>query len=548
MNNLKEYIVTAKDRETLDSLCYDIETEGGDLYIPNRAVEIANLRPLSRNTHYYLTDEEANLLKKDPRVLAVELTPNELGLVVRPSYDQTESFWDKSLTDNSSHKNWGLLRCTEGAPRNNWGSNGTASQSGTVKINAQGRNVDVVIVDGHFNPAHPEFAVNADGTGGSRVVQYNWFQHNPTVTGQPAGVYVYTPYDDGATARTDDNNHGAHVAGTVAGNTQGWARKSNIYNISPYSTNPNSFDALFLFDYIREFHKSKPINPNTGVKNPTICNNSWGYGYELSVGGVTSLIYRGTVVASPTGPSLVNGNILRQYGVFNNNSTMYIPSRYPAIEADIEDAIADGIIMIGAASNDYTKIDLESGPDYNNKVVWNGFDVYYHRGSSPSSATGVICVGAVGALVDESKATFSNCGPRVDIYAPGSNIMSSVNSTTSFGGVNDPRNGSYKLAKISGTSMASPQVCGVAACVLETYPKMTQSEMLAYLLSQATNNQITDTGGGYDDYTSLQGSNNKILYYYHERPTTGNAWPKLNYNLRPASAAVYPRPRIKRTL
>ena len=26
-----------------------------------------------------------------------------------------------------------------------------------------------------------------------------------------------------------------HVAGTVAGNTQGWARDSNIYYISPYS-------------------------------------------------------------------------------------------------------------------------------------------------------------------------------------------------------------------------------------------------------------------------------------------------------------------------
>ena len=39
------------------------------------------------------------------------------------------------------------------------------------------KDVDAVIVDGHVNPDHPEFAVNVDGTGGSRVNQFNWFQY-----------------------------------------------------------------------------------------------------------------------------------------------------------------------------------------------------------------------------------------------------------------------------------------------------------------------------------------------------------------------------------
>ena len=278
MNNLKEYIVTAASREVLDELCLDIETEGGSLYIPNRKIEIADLRPMSRSTHYYLTDDEADLIRKDSRVLSVELTPSELGLTPRPQYTQSSDNWDKSSTLASSHRNWGLLRCLEGQQRTNWGSNGTVSQSSTIKIPSTGKNVDVIIVDGMINPAHPEYAVNADGTGGSRVIQYNWFQHNPEVTGGVAGTYVYTPYvDPSNSGRTDDNNHGAHVAGTVAGNTQGWARDANIYNLCPYPSDVNGIDTLYVFDYIRAFHNAKPINPETGRKNPTIVNNSWGY-------------------------------------------------------------------------------------------------------------------------------------------------------------------------------------------------------------------------------------------------------------------------------
>ena len=51
--------------------------------------------------------------------------------------------------------------------------------------------MDVVIVDAHINPDHPEFAVNSDGTGGSRVNQFNWFQYN-SVLGYSNGTYTYS--------------------------------------------------------------------------------------------------------------------------------------------------------------------------------------------------------------------------------------------------------------------------------------------------------------------------------------------------------------------
>jgi subtilisin family serine protease len=211
------------------------------------------------------------------------------------------------------------------------------------------------------------------------------------------------------------------------------------------------------------------------------------------------------------------------------------------------DAIADGIIMVGAAGNDFTKIDVVGGTDYNNRFV-STFNYRYHEGSSPTSAAGCICVGAINSLVNEAKATFSNCGPRVDIYAPGVNIMSSLNIINSdWPGANDPRNATYKIGKAQGTSMASPQVCGVLACVLEVYPNLTPAKALEYLTTYSKKNQITNTGGSYTDYTSLQGSENRYLFYYKERKDSGSVFPKTNYLLRSSSKQAYPRPRIRRT-
>ena len=77
--------------------------------------------------------------------------------------------------NNNTDKNWGLFRVTEGAPLPNWGTNGSFTQTTqTVKTTSSGKNVDVVIVDSHIITDHPEYAVNTDGTGGSRVDQFNW--------------------------------------------------------------------------------------------------------------------------------------------------------------------------------------------------------------------------------------------------------------------------------------------------------------------------------------------------------------------------------------
>ena len=58
----KDYIVTLKNKNDLDNFYDDMETPGGNLYIPDRSVEVADRRKISRNTHYYLTAEEAEVI------------------------------------------------------------------------------------------------------------------------------------------------------------------------------------------------------------------------------------------------------------------------------------------------------------------------------------------------------------------------------------------------------------------------------------------------------------------------------------------------------
>lgn len=563
MSNLREYIITLHNFDDLDEFYKDMETLRPTMYgvMPERAVDCHARRPSSRNTHYFLTDEEAEELKKDQRIWAIELSPHEQDLIAAPTFVQTSAYWDKSISPtNNNFRNWGLYRCTLDNTVANWGADNVASTAGTAITTSEGQDVDVVIIDGHFNPAHPEFALNSDGTGGSRVQQYNWFSLRSQVLGLSNGFYVYTPYvDTNNVQATSDNDHGCHVAGIACGNTQGWARKANIYNISPYGTNPN-FSGLWngsnvtVFDWVRAFHQNKPINSKTGRPNPTITNNSWGYYGKVYLSDITTNQYRG-VTNNP--PYALSDPFFWNLGVFGPDATGYyvlFPTRIPSIEAEIADCIAAGILMVGAAGNYYNSGARDSSdPDWNNFITLNktvngvtsSITQFYNRGSSPGVSC--ICVGNANSNTVEGKVDSSNCGPVVDIFAPGASIMSSINSTPAVtDGTYDYRNSSYYISKKTGTSMASPQVTGVLACLLEIYPNMNQSEALAYLRYYGKSNKLTARNTWPITFDDLQGANNLYLKYVRERPLDGLVYPKVNMRTRPTSGQVFPRQRINR--
>ncbi|GEQ71802.1 hypothetical protein JCM33374_g5488 [Metschnikowia sp. JCM 33374] len=76
--------------------------------------------------------------------------------------------------------------------------------------------------------------------------------------------------------------------------------------------------------------------------------------------------------------------------------------------------------------------------------------------TSPASAELAITVGA--STISDARAYFSNYGSTVDIFAPGLNILSTyIGSETS-------------TATLSGTSMASPHICGLLTYYLSLQP------------------------------------------------------------------------------
>jgi len=546
----KVYVVTLKTFDDLEKFYDDMETPGGNLYIPNRKVECNLRRTISRNTHYSLTSREAEILREDPRVLAVELLPNELGLEVTPFWTQTGNF-EKSSSIDSNDKNWGLLRLIDGGQVSGWGTNSVFTQrSSSIKTTSSGKNVDVIIVDAHINPSHPEFSVNEDGTGGTRVNQINWFQYSSAIGVSTTGSYNYSNVS---------SNHGTHVAGTVAGNTQGWARDSKIFNIefdyAGENYNGSNWE-LVLFDYIRYWHKNKDINPNTGRRNPTIVNNSWGYSFSTNylLQNIDQVMYRSNVIPLSGLPDATKKQILEENGVpVPFDTYLYrIPSRYLALDVDVQDAINDGVIMIGSAGNSYWNCSLSTSQDWNNFIIVSGQQIFHSRGSSPTAAGNSICVGSIGTTSQEYKSTFSNYGLRVDLYAPGSNIVSSVYDPTAASEfeiqlANDPRSAQYKIGSISGTSMSSPQISGLLACLAEQLPNMNQNTARQYILGKSKVGQISSTGGNAGDYTSLGTTSNNIYAYYNkDRPEVGMSQPKYNFNVRVSSGMTYPRVSIQR--
>ncbi|MEW2614008.1 S8 family peptidase [Streptomyces sp. NPDC047880] len=102
--------------------------------------------------------------------------------------------------------------------------------------------------------------------------------------------------------------------------------------------------------------------------------------------------------------------------------------------------------------------------------------------SSPARVAEAITVGATTST--DAKASYSNYGSALDIFAPGSSITAGWHT------------GDTATNTISGTSMATPHVAGAAAVYLAGHTSSTPAQVATALVNGAVTGKVTGAGSG----------------------------------------------------
>lgn len=130
-----------------------------------------------------------------------------------------------------------------------------------------------------------------------------------------------------------------------------------------------------------------------------------------------------------------------------------------SLDNAVKDLVAKGIVVVVAAGNENTD-------------ACNG---------SPARALDAITVAA--SDKNDQRASFSNKGGCVDLFAPGQQITSAWHT------------GNAETRALSGTSMAAPHVAGAAALYLGAHPQAKPAEVARALLQASVGDKVADAAG-----------------------------------------------------
>lgn len=125
----------------------------------------------------------------------------------------------------------------------------------------------------------------------------------------------------------------------------------------------------------------------------------------------------------------------------------------------VKASIAKGVTYVASAGNDDTDACKQS----------------------PARVSQVLTVGAI--KEGDYRASWSNYGSCVDLFAPGDLITSAYYTS----------DGATRV--MSGTSMASPHVAGVAALYLSAHPSATPADVRSAIVGNATTGRVHDAAG-----------------------------------------------------
>ncbi|GAA4017932.1 S8 family peptidase [Hymenobacter fastidiosus] len=145
--------------------------------------------------------------------------------------------------------------------------------------------------------------------------------------------------------------------------------------------------------------------------------------------------------------------------IINMSFGKYYSPQRAAVDAAIRYAEAKGVLLVHAAGNESKNVDA----------------VVHYPAPVPTTGTAYphfLTIGASGSTNDaELTANFSNFGQRVDVFAPGVGIYSTMPGST--------------YGNESGTSMAAPTVAGMAAVLKSYFPQLTAADLKRIIMQSA---------------------------------------------------------------
>ncbi len=363
-----QYIVVFKDNVT------DVDGVADDLVKKHRATKLDSYRNIIKGFSGNISDAEIEKIKKDPRVAFVseDRVVYALGIV-------------ESEGENNSSRMKTQARPSVQAQ---------TTPTGIKRVNAtgsvnKGAGVVIAVIDTGIYASHPDLSGAILNSGKSCI--------------------------KGKTSN-DDNGHGTHVAGTIAGRNN----SIGVLGVAPQT----------------KLIPVKVLDRNgSGTWSSVICGIDWV-----------------TANATKYNIKLVNMS-LGGGGISDNNCGN---TNNDALHKALCRSRDAGVTYVVASGNNGGNVANTVPGAYDDAVI---------TVSALADSDGL--KGALGAGTsygpDDTFATFSNFGIPVDIGAPGVNIYSTW------------KGGGY--ATLSGTSMATPHVTGAAALYINANPGSTWTQI-----------------------------------------------------------------------